>query len=534
VLILIFKKPPVKKIIIMKKVKIFLFLAIAVLVLGACKKEFLTLYPEGNLNEGNFYKSTQDFQQAVNGAYVPLRDVANVAYFMDENRSDNTHYDYNSKDRGNALLENLVDFLDDANHPTILTRYQADYNGISRTNVILDRLAAIDFTMADADKNQIMGEAKALRAHYYFDLVRNYGGVPLHLHEVKSSSDGFLARSTSEEVYTQIIADLTDAIALLAAPTFTAAQTGRITKGTASTALAAVYFQRKEYVKAVPVLQSVTQMGYTLFSNYRDIFNPSNKNGNKEIIFDVQFQSGTTGQQSNFIYRFTPITTNTINVLGVSFNNTIGGWNIPTDNLVNSYEAGDKRLDATVGIVEGTLDANTNFIPARIVSSVGYTTPPGLVSKRFARKYFYPPYPALNQNTDQNWPIYRYADVLLMLAESLNETNRSSEALPFLNQIRTRAFGAGNGQIVTTDPIALKTIIAKERRMELALENKRWQDLIRTDQAITVMNAYGVNLKLQYGYLLPQSYNVVPTRLLYAIPLREMQLNSKLVQNPGY
>ena len=518
----------------MKQVKLLISAAFALALLSSCKKEFLTLYPEGNLNEGNFYKSTQDFQQAVNGAYVPLRDVANVAYFMDENRSDNTHYDYNSKDRGNALLENLVDFLDDANHPTILTRYQADYNGISRTNVILDRMAAVDFTIADVDKNQIMGEAKALRAHYYFDLVKNYGGVPLHLHEVKISSDAFLPRSTSEEVYTQIILDFTNAITLLPVPTFGAAQTGRVTKGMATTELAAVYLHRKEFDKAIPLLQNVTQMGYSLYPTYRDVFNPANKNGNKEIIFDVQYQSGTTGQQSNFIYRFTPITTNTINILGVSFNNTIGGWNVPTDNLVNSYETGDKRLDASIGIIEGTLDANTNFIPTRVVSSVNYTAPPGVIAKRFIRKYYFPPYPALNQNTDQNWPLYRYSDVLLMFAECLNETGKGGDALPYLNQVRSRAFGAGNGQITVTDLISLRIIIAKERRIELGFENKRWQDLIRTGQALSVMNAYGVDLKTKFGYLLPQSYNVIQSRLLYAIPLREIQLNSKLVQNPGY
>lgn len=518
----------------MRQAKIFIYLTLAIAVLGSCKKSFLTLYPEGNLNEGNFYKSTVDFQQAVVGAYAPLRDVATMAFYMDENRADNTMYDYNAKDRGNALAENLENFLDASDNPLILTRYQADFNGVSRTNVILDRLETISFKMTDADKNQIVGETKALRAHYYFDLVRNYGGVPLQLHEVKSPADAFAARATSEDVYTQIIADLTDAINLLAAPTFAAAQTGRVTKGTAATELGAVYLQRKEFAKAIPLLQSVTQMGYTLFPNYRDVFNPANKNSNKEIIFDVQFQSGTTGQSSNFIYRFTPITTNTLNILGVSFNNTIGGWNVPTDDLVNSFEPGDSRFDASVGIIEGTLDANTNFTPTRVVSAVNYTAPAGVVAKRFTRKYYYPPYPALNQNTDQNWPLYRYSDVLLMLAECLNETGKPGEALPFLNQVRTRAFGAGNGQITVTDPTALRTIIAHERRVELAFENKRYQDLIRTGQAIPVLTAYGAKMKQQYGYLLPQTYNVTQNRLLYAIPLREIQLNPKLVQNPGY
>ena len=518
----------------MRQVKVFLYLFSALVLLGSCKKDFLTLYPEGNLNEGNFYKSTQDFQQALTGAYAPLRDIANNAYFMDEMRSDNAHYDYNQKDRGNALVENLIDFLDQSNNVITQNRYQAAFVGISRTNVILDRLAAITFSMTDADKAQITGEAKALRAHYYFDLVKNYGGVPLVVHEVKSPSEAFVERASAEQVYSQVIADLTEAVSLLSPPTFAAAQTGRITKGTAATELGAVYLQRKEYDKAIPLLQSVTGMGYTLLPNFRDVFNPANKNGNKEIIWDVQYQSGTTGQQSNFIYRFTPVTSNTLNILGVSFNNTIGGWMVPTESLMATFEPGDTRFDASIGVVEGTLDANTNFIPSGVVSAVGYTPQPGVVAKYFAKKFYYPPYPNLNQNTDQNWPLYRYSDVLLMLAEALNETGKPAEALTYLNQVRTRAFGAGNGQITTTDQAALRTIIADERRRELAFENKRWQDLIRTGQAIQVMTAYGTALKQKFPYLLPQSYNVTQERLLYPIPLREIQLNSKLVQNPGY
>ncbi|MEO6916970.1 MAG: RagB/SusD family nutrient uptake outer membrane protein [Chitinophagaceae bacterium] len=515
----------------MKNFKYLLFLSI---IFSSCKREFLTLYPEGNLNDGIFYKSTQDFQQAITGAYTPLRDIANNAYYMDEIRSDNTHYDYNSKDRGNAATENLVDFLDEANNTIVLNRYQAAYNGISRTNVIMDRLAAIDFTIPDSAKNLIIGEAKALRAHYYFDLVRTYGGVPLHLHEVKGPVDAFLARSTAEEVYTQVIADFTNAIAVLPAPSFAASTIGHENKGSASTELAMVYLQRKEYAKAIPLLQSVTAMGYSLTPNFRDIFNPANKNSSKELIFDVQFQSGTTGQSSNFIYRFTPITANTTVILNVNFNNTIGGWNVPTDDLLSTFEAGDSRYDASIGIIEGTLDANTNFVPVRVVSAVNYVAAAGVVAKAFAKKYYYPPYPAINQNTDQNWPLYRYSDVLLMMAECLNETGKPAEALPYLNQVRTRAFGAGKGQIAVTDQAALRMIIDKERRNELVFENKRWQDLIRTGQAVSVLNAYGIKQKSKFPYLLPQSYMVNANRLLYPIPLRDMQLNNKLVQNPGY
>jgi hypothetical protein len=518
----------------MKKVKSLIYFTLLIAVFASCKREFLTLYPEGNLNEGIFYKSVTDFQQAINGAYVPLRDVANNAYFMDEIRSDNTHYDYNSKDRGNVSAEYLVDFLDDANNAITYNRYLADYNGVSRTNVILDRLAAATFPITDSAKNLIIGEAKALRAHYYFDLVKTYGGVPLYLNEVKEPSQAYLARSTSEEVYTQIIADLTEAVAFLPVPNFATSQIGHANKGSASTELAMVYLQRKEYAKAIPLLQSITQMGYSLMPNFRDVFNPAFKNSSRELIFDVQFQSGTTGQSSNFIYRFTPITGNTTNILGVNFNNTIGGWNIPTDDVMATFETGDTRLDASVGVIEGSLDAAQNFVAARVVSALNYTAPAGVVAKRFARKFYYPPYAAINQNTDQNWPLYRYSEVLLALAECLVETGRPAEALPFLNQVRTRAFGAGKGQITVADQASLRASIDKERRSELLFENKRWQDLIRTGQAISVMTAHGARLKQQYTYLLPQSYTVTENRLLYPIPLRDMQLNTKLTQNPGY
>ena len=518
----------------MKQIKLFISILITVILVSSCKKDFLTLYPQGNLNEGNFYKTTTDFKQALVGAYVPLRDVSNMAYNMDEIRADNSRYDYNAKDRGNALAENLTNFLDAADNPLLLTRYQADYNGISRTNVILDRIQTISFKMADADKNQIIGEAKGLRAYYYFDLVKNYGGVPLSINEVTKPADAYLARATEDDTYKQIIADLTDAYALLKAPTFSGAETGHMTKGTIATMFGAVYLQRKNHLSAIPYLREVIAMGYSLYPNYRDIFNPSNKNGNKEIILDVQYQSGTTGQQSDFIYRFTPLTTNTMNILGVSFNNTVGGWNVPTDDLVDLFDMGDKRLDASVGIVEGTIDANTNFNPIRVASIVNYVAAPGTVAKYFAKKYYYTPYPNLYRNTDQNWPLYRLSDVKLMLAECLNETDKQGEALIILNEIRTRAFGAGLGQYTTSDQVTLRGLIAKERRFELCFENKRYQDLIRTGQAISVLTAYGAKMKLKYGYLLPQTYNITQNRLLYAIPLREMDLNSKLVQNPGY
>ncbi|TDO19583.1 RagB/SusD family nutrient uptake outer membrane protein [Pedobacter duraquae] len=511
----------------MKNSKYMLILLTGALSFGSCKKDFLELFPEGQMNEGNFYKSTVDFQQAVVGAYTPLRDVANIAFYMDEMRSDNAHYDYNSKDRGGLGYEQLADFLDNSQNGVTATRYQGDYNGISRTNVILDRLEKITFTMADADRKQIVGETKALRAHYYFDLVRHYGGVPLHLHEVTEKSQATLPRSTAEQVYAQIIADFTDALANVAAPKLPQ-ETGRVTKGMVATELAHVYMTLKQFDKAIPLLQSVTTMGYSLWANYEDAFKNENKN-NKESIFEVQYKDGTDGQSSTFIYRFIP-NGNTLNITGISYNDTNGGWNYPTDDLLAAYEPNDKRLDATIGVIEGTYNANTDFVASKIVSIVNYKAPTGVIAKYFIRKYFHPPY-LLANNTKENWPIYRYSNVLLMLAECLNETGQSAAALPYLNQVRTRA---GLAATTTIDPALLRPIIAHERRIELAFENHRWLDLVRTDQAIPVLTAYGIKTKAQFGYILPAAYNVTAARFIYPIPFRELQLNTALVQSPGY
>lgn len=515
----------------MKNLKYILILLTGTLTTVSCKKSFLELYPEGNINEANFFKSTVDFQQAVTGAYAPLRDVANIAFFMDEMRSDNTHYDYNSKDRGGLGYEQFADFLDDQSNGVTLTRYQADYNGISRCNVILDRIAKITFTMADADKKQIIAEAKALRAHYYFDLVRHYGGVPLHIREVTGRDGAALPRSTVEQIYAQIISDFTASLADIALPKFD--KSGRLSKGLVATELGHVYMTLKQFDKAVPLLQSVTIMGYGLWDNYEDAFKTDNRNG-KESIFEVQYKDGTDGQSSNFIYRFIP-NGDTKVVIGLTYNNTSGGWNIPTDDLMKSYEPGDKRFDASIGVIEGTYNSNTDFVASRIVSAVGYTAPPNVIAKYFIRKYLHTPYLQVPDRsgfyTKENWPIYRYSNLLLLLAEALNESGQSSAALPYLNQVR---FRAGLGNILNADQVALRTTIAHERRMELAFENSRWLDLIRTDQAIAVMTPYGIKTKAMYGYILPSAYNVTANRFIYPIPFRELQLNSQLVQSPGY
>lgn len=508
-------------------------LAGILLMAGSCKKDFVTRYPAGQVNEGNFFKTTSDFQEALAGAYGPLRDAANVAFNMEEMRSDNTHYYYNSKDRGGATSEQLADFLDNSANPTILALWTADFSGIQRTDVILDKMATPPADMADTVKSQIIGEAKALRAHYYFELVRCFGALPLYLHEVTTPADARVDhRSPVDSVYAQIISDLTDAVSKLSPPV-SFPQSGRVTKGTASTELAMVYITLHQYDKAIPLLQSVTQMGYSLLPDYASVFDPGNKN-NKESIFEVQYKAGTDNQASQFIYYFIPNMPDVSNILGINADNTEGGWNVPTDDILHSYEPGDKRLDASIGVIKGKLDANTDFQPEKVMSILDPDTTgeTGALYQRFDKKQYHVPLNStLQYNTNDNWPVYRYADALLLLAESLNEQGQTGAALPYLNQVRARA---GLAPSAVTGQAAMRDTIAHERRIELAFENKRWFDLVRTGQAIPVMTAYGIRQKQRFSYLLPQSYNITENKLIYAIPSREVEISPGLGQNPGY
>ena len=163
-----------------------------------------------------------------------------------------------------------------------------------------------------------------------------------------------------------------------------------------------------------------------------------------------------------------------------------------------------------------------------VKSPVGYTTPANKRSYAFIKKYLHAH--NLENNTDDDFPVYRYAETLLSLAEVLNEENKSAEALLYLNQVRARA---GLPASKESDQTKLRTIIAHERRMELAFENKRWLDLVRTGKAIETMNDNGIYLKARFNHLLPQSYKVTQNRLVFAIPQREILIGG-LEQNPGY
>ncbi len=485
-------------------------LFIAVLVLFAassCSKSFLELTPQTSVSEASFFITEDDYTKAVTGAYRPLQALYSDAYVMGEMRSDNTYYLFNTSNRGGQIVEkeNINTFTDVATNRYPYNKYVNDYSGIAKTNAVLQRIDAA--TISAAAKSNLKGQAEFLRAFYYFDLVQYFGAVPLHLKEVATVGDAALPRSSVADVYKQIIADATDAAALLPA-----AQTvkGQATQGAAKMLLGYVYMTLKQYPDAEKVLKDVTGLGYSLLPNYADVFDPANKNS-VESVFEVQYLQGTQGLQSNFAYQFAPGVTDTKTITGVSGNSqNLGDWNIPTADLIAAYEPGDKRKAASI--------------------ATGYTTPTGVfVAQPFVIKYLHPH--AQFNNTNDDWPVYRYADALLLLAECLNEEAKSGEAIPLLNQVRTRA---GLAATTATTQTALRDALAKERRVELAFENHRWLDLVRTGQAIPVLTAYGAKQQAIRPYLTPGVYTITENRLIFPIPQNELLINKLLTQNPGY
>lgn len=474
---------------------------------SSCQKSFLELVPQTSVSEASFFVTDDDYTKAVTGAYRPLQSLYYDAYVMGEMRSDNTYYLYNTSNRGGQIVEkeNIATFTDVATNGYVYNKYVNCYDGIAKTNAVLQRIdgASINASL----KSNLKGQAEFLRAFYYFELVQYFGGVPLHLTEASTVGEAALSRASAADVYKQIIADATDAANLLPA---TQTPKGQVTKGSAKMLLGYVYMTLKQYPDAEKALRDVTTLGYSLLPDYASVFDPANKN-NAESIFEVQYLQGTQGLQSNFAYQFAPGVTDTKNITGQSGNSqNLGDWNIPTDDLIAAYEPGDKRKAASI--------ANS------------YVNPAGMtVAQPFVIKYLHPH--AQFNNTNDDWPVYRYADALLLLAEALNEQNKSTEAVPYLNQVRARA---GLAATTATTQTALRDAIAKERRVELAFENHRWLDLVRTGQAIPVLTAFGAKQKQTRSYLSASTYNVTQNRLIFPIPQNELLINGLLTQNPGY
>ena len=477
---------------------------IVIACLNSCNNDFLNLNPKTQLSEEVFFKTPDDFKSALNGTYSVLQEgnmYGSSWYVFSEIPSDNT----SNQLSGSVSDQDEFDkFYIRTLNPYLANFWNSSYNGIHRANTIITRIDVIEM---DVDlKERYKLEATFLRALMYYNLVRVFGDVPLIKEPITIQESYQLTRTKVEDIYTSIIADLKLATKL---PTsYTGNDIGRTTSGAAKSLLGSIYMTQSDFKKAQTVFEEVIQSGkYQLLENtpgdinidgYASVFDPNNHN-HKESIFDVQFKKGGFGEGSGFANNFAPENSGT-NVVPVG---GTGGNNLPTMDMYNAYEDNDLRRDYSMALGYYNAQNSNKWVNALHIT-----------------KYKDTPYQSYDSNN--NWPVIRYADVLLMYAEALNENGETSKACDYLNMVRRRGFGYNTNEVSpydmnTIDKNAFKDMVDHERRVELAFEGHRWFDLIRTKKAVELMKSKGFKLNA--------------TNLICPIPQEQIDLNKNLTQN---
>lgn len=483
-----------------------LLLALVCVAATSCGDDFLEIPSKTNLTSQTFFKTQDDFQKAINGAYAPLRTLVGPAWVIGETHSDNAFFHFNPLNQGSQNNSQMTLFTVLSDNSFLLTAYRENYRIIARINQILSSIE--NATFDNSVKNGIKGQAHFLRALSYFELVRVFGKVPLHLEPVTSLEGTSLPLSEVADIYTQIITDASTAATML--PDKSIQEPGRATSGAANTLLGNVYVVLQRWSDAETALRAVVNSNkYSLLSNYGDVFKPENKN-NSESVFEIQFKAGTEGyNNSNYDMIPQPISAEAFaEITGVTNPQPLSGtgYNIPTPDLIAAYDPADLRLDQSIDYITG---------------SDNFTSP-------YAKKFMHAH--TMFDIVGNNWFKYRYSEVLLLLAEALNEQSKSTEALSFLNMVHAHT-RTGLAALNTTDQAQLRTLIMNERRVEFALEGKRWFDLVRTGKAVEVITAYGNNVKtnpqLYYystGYN-PPSAAFLTIDLVFPLPASESLLS---------
>lgn len=485
---------------------------ISLFTICSCSHDFLEIYPDTTLSEGNFYQSEEQFIILANGCYIPLREYEkNTHWVISELISDNTSFQYNNR-TGEAVRGVIDQFIITSENRAYADFWNLSYNGINRCNKLLIEIDRPEVKWSDlAYKNRSSGEALFLRALYYFNLVRQFGGVPLVLTPISATEALKMERSSEDEVYTSIINDLNSAIAQFQGAT-KLEENGRANLYSAYALLGKVYLTRKDYSNAEASLKKIIDSNkYMLLSNYADLFDPGKKDF-KETIFSVQYSENNRELSNRFIFIFAPWTSAGSITMRPAINMISAGWNMPTADLLNAFEEGDLRKNVSINIWNGP-DWDG------VIRNIPYTG-------KFKR-----PIAAPDDRTGDNFPVLRYSDVLLMYAEALNEQGRTSEAISYVQQVRDRA-GLKN-PLEGFDKSKLEELIAKERQVEFCFENQRWYDLKRTGKAVEVMTAHGQREKAEKDFLFNSAYQIEAYKLLAPLPAEQILING-LTQNPGY
>lgn len=461
------------------RIKYFLVsLPIAIGILTSCES-FLDLKPISVASSVNFYKTTSDIEAALNGCYASLQ--SNNMYrsnfvTMMEVRSDNVS-DNNSGASG-GVYYNIDRFTLGADNSVIRSVWATCYKQIYRINSVLEN---IDVVTNKALHVQYEGEARFLRALTYFNMVRFWGDIPLILSPITTQESYGLVRNPVTAIYAAIEADLLIAQNLPKSYNNNN-DMGRVTSGAAKTLLAKVYLTQKKYSEAVALLEELTTEYtdiYGLENNIADVFSVTNKL-NKEIIFAVRYSKTITGETASTHDAYTKFDL--------------------ADDLYDGYESNDTRANLIESIhIDGQY----------VVNKFADTKDPNTLAVGF------------------DFPVLRWSDVLLMYAEALNEIAYSNDengtAFRALNEVRMRANISAKTASELYDQDSFRKAVWQERRLELALENHRWFDLLRTGQAIEAMSK--VNL------------SITEKDLLYPIPESEVLMMNNpntFPQNPGY
>lgn len=472
----------------------------AVLVATGCKKDFLDVPPQGETPSEQFWQTETHATQAVNAMYANLRDwnqVAFAAIAVESLGSDEAEKGSDPSDA--TFMNSFDDFTATSTQGQFYDFWSGQYQQINLANQVLTNVP--DIEMNESLKTRYMAEAKFLRAYAYFRLVRAFGDVPLRLTLAATPEEYNIPRTPKEEVYAAIEQDLTEAAGVLPV-SYGPADVGRATKGAALAlhAKVAMYQTLGNLAKWQQVLDLTNQViglgVYSLFPNFEAQFRVENEN-NSESVFEIQAEALSTGDNSQY--------SEVQAVRGVPN----GGWgfNVPTQDLEEAFEAGDPRKDATI-IFRGETTPQGDVIPSSVPNP------------RYNQKSYVPfsqRVGDLTPGSQQNIRVIRYADVLLMNAEAANELGNTAQAKQSLNAVRDRV----DMPPVTTDNQAeLREAIWYERQVELAMEFDRFFDLIRQGRAPQVLGPKGF---------------VAGKNEVWPIPQNEIDLSAGvLTQNPGY
>jgi len=464
-------------------------------------ENFLDLGPANSINTQSFYKTPNDVQTVLVGAYSTLRDIHNInLHYMGDLTTDNAEIQLPNPSASEQQFDQMTFTPTNDYFPGFWSNC---YRLITRCNTVLNHVDGVGFD--DATKNSVQGQCLFLRAYGYFLLVRMFGEVSIVTEEFTSPNQvatSDLRRKPVEEVYSLIISDLTQAANFF--PTAVPATKGQASIGAVKTLLAKVYLTRKEYAKALAELDAVMALkkadgskAYNLQSDYSQLFKERN-NDLAESIFEIEYASGNLGLGNSYASQFYPL----LQGMQVFKGDLLGGGRcVPTQSLLDAYEPDDKRKEASVGDQLQVSNA--------------------MLTSRFCKKFIDYNVTILSDG-GVNFTAFRYADILLMYAEASNETDRAG-AETYLNEVRERA---GLDPVSGLGKEDFRLAIEQERRVEFAFEQQRWFDLVRTGRLKDVMDAHFQSKG--------QAFTVADHRWLLPVPQSQRDIDPKLTQNPGY